>query len=81
MLVVRVLLFVILLSDTEMMSNLHLKKLQKNFSELMLSGKDDIFRWINEEILFINSWLTVIYIIVITTCQIFRWSKKVSLLV
>ena len=48
MLVVRVLLFVILLSDMKMMSNLHLKKLRKNFNSLMWSGKDDIFRWINE---------------------------------
>ena len=48
MLVVRVLLFVILLSDMEMMSNLHLKKLRKSFSSLMWSGKDDIFRWITE---------------------------------
>ena len=47
-LVVRVLLFVILLSDMEMISNFTLKKLRKSISTLMWSGKGEIFRWITE---------------------------------
>ena len=49
-LLVRVLLFVILLSDMEMMSNFTLRKLRKSFSSLMWRGKDDIFRWITERL-------------------------------